>query len=385
MVASRLRRRIGMTTNVDFIVIGGGIAGVSAAYNLAPFGSVVVLERESQLAHHTTGRSAALFTENYGGHINQMLTVASRAFLNSRANGLADADLLAPVGLLHVGGVDNVDDLRESAASGSRLVPSVTLVDEDQIRSLVPCVRAGVVDIGVWEPEAAELDVMGLHQAFVRGARRAGAQIERRANIIGLSRNGSTWTATTGETTWCAPIVVNAAGAWGDVVADAAGVRRLGLRPLRRTAFTVAIEADASHWPFISFEHPGDECYFKPEAGGQLLCSPADETLSEPCDARAEEIDIARAIGSINSMTTLDIKSIRSSWAGLRTFTPDRNPAIGWADDAEGMCWMVGQGGTGIQTAPATGAVVAALVTGSDFPKGLSELGVGSKDLAPRR
>ncbi len=373
-----------MATNADFIVIGGGIAGASAAYHLAPFGSVVLLEREPQLAYHTTGRSAAIFTENYGGRINQMLTAGSRAFLESRGDGLADAELLTPIGMLTVGGEESVGRLHKSADRLVDLVPSVRLVDEDRVRSLVPCIRSGAIAVGLWEPDAAELDVMGLHQAFVRGARRAGAHIQRSSNIIELSRHNAFWMAATSETRWRAPIVINAAGAWGDVIADIAGVGRLGLQPMRRTAFTVAIQDDVSGWPFISFENPGQQCYFKPEAGGQLLCSPADETPTEPCDARPEEIDIARAIESINSLTTLGIRSIRSSWAGLRTFTPDRNPAIGWATDAEGLCWMVGQGGTGIQTAPASGAVVASVVTDSVFPEYLTELGIRPEDLAPR-
>lgn len=370
--------------NVDFVVIGGGIAGVSAAYHLSPYGAVVLVEGESQLAHHTTGRSAAIFTENYGGRINRLLTVASRDFLESNALGLSDSPLLERIGMLDVGGVENVDSLTQSAIGGGGLVPSLELLDEKAIRDLIPCIRPGVVAAGVWEPNASELDVMGLHQAFVRGARQSGAQIERDSKVSDLSRQHGIWTVHTEGGDWRAPVIVNAAGAWGDAVASLAGVAPVGLRPMRRTAFTVVTSFESSGWPFVSFENPEQECYFKPEAGGQLLCSPADETPSEPCDARPEEIDIARAIESINELTTLEIRSIRSSWAGLRTFAPDRNPVLGWAADTDGFCWMVGQGGTGIQTSPAAGALVASIVAQADLPFSISDMGLSISDLAPR-
>jgi D-arginine dehydrogenase len=164
-----------------------------------------------------------------------------------------------------------------------------------------------------------------------------------------------------------------------------AGARPLGLEPRRRTAFTVQTDFDTDPWPFVNHSLEPRRCYFKPEAGGQLLCSPADETLSEPCDARPEEIDVARAIDAINELTILDIRSVKTAWAGLRTFTPDRDPVLGWDDAIEDFCWMVGQGGTGIQTSPASGAVVSAIVRGEPFPDVLCALDLTEADLAPRR
>jgi D-arginine dehydrogenase len=369
----------------DVVVIGGGIAGVTAAFHLAPHGSVALLEREKQLAHHTTGRSAAIFLENYGGPVNQRLSIGSRAFLESRADGLADVSLMNPEGMLDVGGPDALAELRELAAAGAALVPSIRLLDEAEILELAPIIRPGVVVAGVWEPEAASLDVMALHQAFVRGARNHGAVIERDATVLDLTRRHGVWTIDSRSGQWQAPIVVNAAGAWGDVVGHLAGASPVGLQPMRRTAFTVPTEFDTSTWPVVNHNLEPRRCYFKPEAGGQLLCSPADETPSEPCDARPEEIDVARAIDAINQLTTLDIRSVKSTWAGLRTFAPDRDPVLGWDDEIEGFCWMVGQGGTGIQTSPASGAAVAAIVAGDPLPQRLRELGLTETDLAPRR
>ncbi len=372
-------------SRVDVVIIGGGIAGVTAASHLAPHRSVVLLEREKQLAHHTTGRSAAIFLENYGGPLNRRLSIGSREFLESRAQGLADVPLLNPEGMLDVGGPEAVAELTERAAAGAALVPSIRLVDEAEILGLAPALRPGVVVAGVWEPDAATLDVMALHQAFVRGARNNGASIERDATVRRLSRSDGIWSVKSDAGVFEAPIVVNAAGAWGDEIGEMAGARPLGLEPRRRTAFTVQTDFDTSSWPFVNHDLEPRRCYFKPEAGGQVLCSPADETLSEPCDARPEEIDVARAIDAVNELTILDIRSVKTTWAGLRTFAPDRDPVLGWDDQVDGFCWMVGQGGTGIQTSPASGAVVGAIVRGEPLPRVLRDLGLTETDLAPRR
>lgn len=369
----------------DVIVIGGGIAGAGAAFHLAPHRSVILLESESQLAHHTTGRSAAIFLENYGGFVNRRLSIASRSFLESQADGLADSALLTPLGFLDIGGPDAIEALTKSASEGASLVPTIRLVDEDEIRQMVPAIRPGVVVGGVWEPNASIIDVMGLHQALIREARRHGLSIERNANVRKMTRRDGVWLIETDNDQWLAPVVVNAAGAWGDVLAASGGVRGVGLQPMRRTAFTVATEQDSAHWPFVNHENHPRRCYFKPEAGGQLMVSPADESLSEPCDARAAEIDVAGAIEAINGLTNLDIRSVKTAWAGLRTFAPDRNPVIGQDDAAEGFFWMVGQGGTGIQTAPASGRAVAALVMGEELPSDMIDLGLVAADLAPHR
>lgn len=360
------------------------MAGVSAAYHLAPHGSVALIEAEVQLAKHTTGRSAAVFTENYGGPVNERLTTASRSFMESQAEGLADSPILSPLGMLEVYGPESADRLVASPGHSRSDSVVIEIVDQSEIRQLVPCIRPGVAVGGVWEPNAAEIDVMGLHQAFLRGARRYNTSVELGAGATAITKSGSHWDVQTGSSTVTASIVVNAAGAWGDVVASAAGVKPVGLMPTRRTAFTVPTALETEGWPFVTFQDGDEHFYFKTESGGQLLCSPSDETPSEPCDARPEEIDIAKAIDSINERTSLSIRSVRSAWAGLRTFAPDRDPVIGEAEEQEGFFWFVGQGGTGIQTAPAAGALLASLIVDSPLPDHLARTGLNPSDVAVR-
>ena len=193
--------------------------------------------------------------ENYGGYVNRRLSIASRSFLESQADGLADSDLLTPLGLLDIGGPDAIETLTASASEGSSLVPTIRLVDEDDIRTLVPAIRPGVVTVGVWEPDASVIDVMALHQAFVRGARKAGVTIERNAKVHSMSRREGIWSVETDTERWEAPVVVNAAGAWGDDLALSGGVQAVGLQPMRRTAFTVATDYDTAHWPFVNHEN----------------------------------------------------------------------------------------------------------------------------------
>jgi D-arginine dehydrogenase len=361
----------------DVIVIGGGIAGAAAAAFLAERADVVLLEREAVLAHHTTGRSAAQYLENYGGSVNERLTVASRAFFTNPPDDWATTPLVSPRAALNVGTAADLDALAAEATAGG---PRVTPVSAEEARVICPALRPTWVAGGVLEPEALDIDVAALHQGFVGHARRRGASIVVSAGVRRLERIGARWHVSSDDGTWQAGVIVNAAGAWGDEIAALAGARPVGLQPLRRTAFTVAAPPDSGDWPLV---HAIDGAfYFKPESAGQLLCSPADETPSPPCDARPEEIDIARAIDRINEATTLTIRHVRSKWAGLRTFAPDRAPVLGFDDTVDGFVWHVGQGGTGIQTSPAAGRAVASLVHDGCLP---ADLGLTAADLAPRR
>ena len=226
---------------------------------------------------------------------------------------------------------------------------------------------------------------MGLHQLYIRRARAAGADVVRSARVQEIVADGEGWLLTTAAGPVRADVVVNAAGAWGDGVAEMAGVAPVGLTPMRRTAFTTRIDHDPTDWPFIYADISSLHCYFKPEAGNQLLCSLSDETPSEPCDARPEEIDVALAIEHINELTTLNIRSVATTWAGLRTFAPDRNPVFGWDDAVPNFLWMVGQGGCGIVTSPIAGQIAAALIDRQPLPDRVLELGLTEATLAPRR
>jgi len=365
------------------VIVGGGIAGVSAAFQLSKTHRVVLLEREAQLAHHTTGRSAAVYIVNYGGPIAMRLTKASRAFLDHTP--YADHAILEDRGVLMVGDEASRPEIETLAAEGNALDPSIELIDGAAARAMVPVLREEAAVVGMYEPNGSGMDVMGLHQAFVRGAVANGAELLRHEGVLRAERSGDRWSVSASNVTVEADMIVNAAGAWGDELGAMVGAVPVGLVPMRRTAFTSPITADPTSWPLVHIDGADGPAYFKPEAGGQLLCSPADETPSPACDAKPEELDVAMAIDRLNAMTTLDIRSVASTWAGLRTFSSDRQPVLGMDPDVPGFCWMVGQGGTGITTAAASGEVVAAAVRGEALPDHLLELGLDLDMMGPKR
>ena len=372
-----------MIVQTDVVVIGGGIAGISAAFQLSKSRRVVLLEREAQLAHHTTGRSAAVYIVNYGGPIAMRLTKASRGFLDNTP--YADHPVLEDRGVLMVGDETSRAQIEALAAEGNALDPTIELVDGATVRAMVPVLREEAAVVGMYEPNGSGMDVMGLHQAFVRGAVASGTEILRHEGALRAERTGDRWTVVASNVTVHADTIVNAAGAWGDEVASMVGAEPVGLEPMKRTAFTAPVAADPSAWPLVHVDSADGPAYFKPEAGGQLLCSPADEKPSVPCDAKPEELDVAMAIDRLNAMTTLGIRSVASTWAGLRTFSADRQPVLGMDPDVPGFCWMVGQGGTGITTAAASGEVVAAAVRGEALPEHLVDLGLDFDLLGPKR
>ena len=369
----------------DVVVVGGGIAGVSVARELAGAAlRVVLVEAESTLAFHTTGRSAAQYLENYGNDVVRRLTLSSRAFFD--AGG--DAPLWSPRAFLRVGRASHVETLRREAEEAKRLVPSTTCLDGDEARRIVPVLRADV-EGAIYEPGAMELDVAAIHQTCVRQLRAAGGEVRSDAPVTAIDQVGEDWRIRVADGSHLdAPIVVNAAGAWGDVVGRLAGAEPLGLRPLRRSVAVATLpdDIDASAWPLVAFEADDGSMdgYCKPEPGG-LLISPADETPSVPCDARPEEIDIARGLDGLARWTTLDLRHVRSTWAGLRTFTADRTPVAGFAPSAPGFFWLVGQGGIGIQTAPALARAAAGLMIDGRLPADLIAAGLTEADLSPTR
>ena len=371
-------------TNADVIVVGGGIAGVSIAYELSKSMNVAVLEMESTLAYHTTGRSAALFLETYGGSQVRALTTASRSFLEDPPEFFESA-LTARRGLLQFAALGRGHVIERLHASVLPLVPDAQLLDDAQCRELFPLLRPDAAERGFYEPRAMTLDVAALHQGFVRGARINGATIHRNAKVHSLERRANTWTVTIDDgRAHQAPIVVDAAGAWADVLAVRAGVRPVGLTPLRRTIFMVASPMGEKSKGLPNCSEIDEAFYVNPE-GAQLLCSPADETPCPPCDAKPDELEIARAIEAINATTTVGVRGISSSWAGLRTFAPDRNLVIGEAPDAPGFFWQAGQGGFGIQTCSAAARLGAALVLNQPVPADLVAKGLDVTRLAPDR
>ncbi len=364
------------------LVVGGGIAGVSAAAALAPSCDVTLIETEGSLAYHTTGRSAALYFENYGEAAIRPLSRASRPYLQEPPDDLVDAPLLSTRGGLTIAAGEAVGHLDGIMAEGLASGTVVERLTTAQAIALSPVLRPEAVAAALWEPEAADIDVAGLHQSMVRAARRHGADILTSTELVDAESGKSGWTATVGESVWHGDAIVDAAGAWGDVVADRCGVEPVGLTPMRRSAFMVAGEERLAGTPMVIDAH--HEWYFKPD-GSQILCSLAEENPAAPGDPRVDELDVALAIERINEATTLDIRSVRSAWCGLRTFAPDRVMVIGADPGTSGFVWLVGQGGTGIQTAPAAGRLAAAAVLGEPVPDDLAAAGVDVDALGPGR
>ena len=367
----------------DFIVIGGGMAGASAAAHLSRRGSVALLEREAQAGYHSTGRSAALFSTIYGSAPVRALTRASQAFLFESPSSFTPVPLVSPRPTLFFAPGDQLDALAAFRADAD-IAAATRLLDVAEASALVPAFRPGYLAGAVLEPGSADIDVAALHQGYLRQARAAGATIVLDAEVLHVERAGGRWSVGTAQARFDGALVVNAAGAWGDQVARMAGATPVGLRPLRRTACLV----DAPHglasnaWPAaIAID---ESFYFKPDAG-RLLLSPADEEPSPPCDAQPEDLDVAIAVDRFERATGASVGKVWHRWAGLRVFSADRTPVVGFDPAAEGFFWLVGQGGYGIQSAEGLGRLTAALACGDGVPGDLAAAGVDAGDLARSR
>lgn len=352
----------------DIAIIGAGIAGASLAAELAPHASVLLLEAEDRPGYHATGRSAAFWSETYGGPGIQPLTTASGAFLR-------DGGFLDSLGALHIarsGEAAAVDAfLAEFAGTGVEL----HAVDP---RTYLPGLRSDWT-LGISEPSCAYIDVAALHAWFLAAARRGGAELITSAPLQAAERDGAGWQLRTGTGSFSAGLLVNAAGAWADCVAQIVGARPLGIQPYRRTM--LQLETDPAPPPALPHvQHIGGSFYFKPEAGGRLWLTPHDETASDPCDAAPEELDVALAIHRFEQVVDWRVAQLEHKWAGLRSFAPDRLPVYGFDAQLPGFFWCAGQGGFGIQTAPAAAWLAAALLLGK-APEG----GVDPAPYAPAR
>ena len=373
-----------MDLHADYLVIGAGIAGASVAYWLAPHGRVVVLERESQPGYHSTGRSAALFMESYGTAQVRALTMASRAFFEAPPPGFAEHPVLSPRGAMMVAGPGQEAELLALWEVLKLISPRGRLLDAAGACELTPVLRRNKVLGAVHEPDAADMDVHAIHQGFLRGVRRNGGRIVSDAEVQAIERDGDAWVVQAGSDRLRAAVLVNAAGAWADVVGQMAGARSIGLEPRRRSAFIFAPppDCDSSAWPMTG--GIGEDWYFKPDAG-MLLGSPANVDPVHPQDVQPEELDIAIAIDRIQEMTTMTIRRPTRTWAGLRSFVPDGDLVGGWDTQAPQFFWVAAQGGYGIQTSPAMGEGCAAIIRGLGMPPRIAGFGLTPAMLAPDR
>ena len=370
----------------DFVIVGAGIAGASVAAELALRGRTLVLERESQPGYHSTGRSAAVFAESYGPPVIRALTRASRGFLAQPPACFGLPSLIRPLGALLIAEPGQQALLDDAAAVFAREAPSIRRIGPAEAIKLLPVLRPERVLGGLHDPDTADIDVHALHQGLLRQGRAAGGQLRCDAEVVALQPLAGGWQLRLGPDgeTLTARVVVNAAGAWGDVLAGLAGVAPLGLQPRRRSAFVFAPPPGVDHhgWPMaIGID---ESWYLKPDAG-QLLASPANADPVLPHDVQPEELDIAQGIHRLQQMTTLTVRRPDRSWAGLRSFVADGGPVAGFDDHAPGFFWLVGQGGYGIQTTPALGRAAAALACGEPLPDDLLAQGVSAAALAPGR
>lgn len=341
------------TDSFDIAIIGAGMAGASLAAAIGDRARIALIEAEERPGYHSTGRSAAFWSETYGGPAVQPLTTASGPFLR-------DGGFLRDRGALHIADVDGLPVLEamqaDFADSGVALHP----VDRAGLEAALPGLLPGWL-AGLAEPSCADIDVAGLHAHYLAGARRAGVRLLCDARLQAMTRTGARWRLETRGRTVDADIVVNAAGAWAGEVAAMAGAQAIAISPYRRTMVQIAVDPPARDDLPLIVDALG-RFYFKPEAGGRLWLSPHDEISTSPCDAAPEEMDIAIAIDRFERTGAGRVVRREHAWAGLRSFAPDRAPVYGFDGRAPGFFWFAGQGGFGIQTAPAAASIGAALI-----------------------
>ena len=372
-------------SQADFIIIGGGIAGASTGFWLSQHGRVIVLERESHPAYHSTGRSAALFTAAYGTPQVRALTQASRDFFDAPPSGFCEHPLLTPRGEMTVDFSGDPTELNNQYLSAKATVPEMQLLSAEEACARVPILRREKVHGAIYDPTASDIDTDALHQGYLRGIRRNSGEIHTDCEVQSMSRDAEgVWQVQTNTQTFSAPIIINAAGAWADKIGTLAGAQPLGLQPKRRAAFIFAGPegVDIHHWPMlVSLD---ESFYMKPDAG-MFLGSPANADPVDPHDVQPEELDIAMGIYQIEEATTLTIRRPTRTWAGLRSFVSDGDLLSGFDPQVPGLFWVAAQGGYGIQTSPAMGQASAALVRGESLPEQLTRFGLNTDMLSPAR
>lgn len=359
------------------IIVGGGVAGLTAAQALQEWASVTVIERENQLGYHASGRSAALFSESYGNALVRALSLASRDALAT--GGYFEHRR----GALHFGGPDDGSTINRFVLEAQALLPSIRRLTAAEVTEMVPAIAAAATCGGVYEPDAMDIDTGRVVQSSAAAFRAKGGETRLSEEVLRIERRGGGLRVVTVAGVHDADFVINAAGAWADTTAERANVAALGLTPKRRTAFIFdAPGYDIRNWPLVVDVH--ERFYFKPDAG-RLIGSLADETDSLPCDAWPDDLDVATAVDRIEQATELKIRRPHTPWAGLRTFSPDRSPVVGADPRLPGFFWLAGQGGYGFQVSFALARLASTLLRDDKLPDEIVALGVQRAALAPDR
>lgn len=368
----------------DVLIVGGGIAGAALAYELSYSLNVVLLERASTPGRHATGSAAGIVTETLNDPLVRSLTSASRRFFDDLPGGF-DRRILAPRPLLSIGTQAQREQIETYWRQARKDVPDVQLLLPHECEAVCPVLRPGQVSLGLLEPRAIQIDVLGLHTGFLHGTLARGGRMRTNARVTGMERHRDAWLVLCADgTVTAAKTVVLAAGAWADEVADLAGAEPAGLRSFARTQFVVSSPPGSSRDLPLVVDIAG-RFYFR-SSGTDLLCSPMDETELSPRQVpNADRDEIQRALRDLAATTTLDASMISTAWAGLRTFAPDRRPVVGFDPAVEGLFWFAGLGDYGLQVAPALARAGSALLRGTGVPTDLRERGIAVESLAPGR
>lgn len=357
------------TLKADVAIVGAGIAGAGLAAELAGDFGVVLIEREPRPDYHSTGRSAAVFIENYGNTAIRAITRASRPLFEQADRALFPNPLLSRRGTLTIADADGLAALQAQLKESSGLQE----ISPDEACAMVPIVRREGLLAAAYEHDAQDIDVAALHQGWLKKAKAGGAKLLTNADVLQAERLSGRWRIETRDVTIDAGVLVDAAGAWADPVALACGLEPVGIQPLRRSMAVLPVPAghDVSHWPLV--DDAVERWYMKPETG-RLLVSPADQIPVEPHDAFVDDMVLAEGLDRFEQQMDYSVTRVESSWAGLRSFAPDRTPVVGFDRTADGFFWLAGQGGYGIQTSPAMSKLAAALIRRADVPAGLEEV-----------
>jgi D-arginine dehydrogenase len=372
-----------MSSDFDFLIIGAGASGAGAAYQLAKLGKTAILEAEDMPGYHSTGRSAALFTRNYGPAAVRAVSAVSYDFFQSPPEGFTDHPLLTPRGGLSVAFKSEEAKLDKIKALGSDAHP-IHEVSVAEAMQLAPLLRADLLSRAVYEPGVLDMDVDAIHRGFLKGFAARGGQTITDRTVTSLTRDGNAWQVMTPKGSYRATIVINAAGAWADRIGQLAGAKPIGLVPKRRTAILIdpPTGIDIKTMPLVDFS--GGETYIKPTSG-KIMASPGDETPVEPQDIQPDDMDVAVLADWLERHTAITIRRIDHSWAGLRSFVSDGVPVVGFDASQPNFFWLAGQGGFGIMMSAALGQLTAALVSGAGLPPEFVEQGLQESALSPAR